>query len=166
MGNEANCVEAYRLARRDFIAAVTQAGGDAISRVHPAKGPDGKPLFCDSAAWGPRDAARGLLLVAGQDGALTEFLRQRPIVPKGARMVAVHALDPFSWAWGRTGAPSGWPQNTLADIALEDLSRVSALTMLALDDSVPPPLPRARVIFRSIKPGHGEQALRAAIAAL
>src|SRR5579864_1554853 len=59
----------YRQARRNFIAACEKAGIDSIARVHPAaKGPDGKPLFIDCAAIGPRHARRALLLIAGTHG--------------------------------------------------------------------------------------------------
>ena len=47
----------YRSARKAFIAACRGAGIDVVSRVHPsAQGPDGKPLFLDAAAIGPREA--------------------------------------------------------------------------------------------------------------
>jgi Protein of unknown function (DUF2817) len=135
MGNEANLVAHYRQSRRDFIAAVTKAGSDAISRVHPAMGPDGKPLFCDSAAFGPRDGTRGLFLLADADGAATAFLTSGFVLPKGARLVAVHAPDPFAAAWGRTGAPADWPEKTLTDIAAEDLSRVKKPVVLDMAGS-------------------------------
>ena len=109
MRNEANLAARYRQSRRDFIAAAALAGSDAIARVHPALGPDGKPLFCDSAAFGPRDGTRGLLLLVDADGAVTAFLTTGFVLPKGARLVAVHAPDPFAAAWGRAGSASkGW----------------------------------------------------------
>jgi hypothetical protein len=171
MGDEANLTGRYRQGRRDFIAACQAAGADAISRVHPARAPDGGALFCDSAALGPRDAARALLLIGGRDGAVTLFLQRGVILPEGARLVAVHALDPFAWAWGRPGAPAGWSQKTLAAIAAEDLAKVKKLTALDMDASaaeaaLAAALPRAAIAFRAVKPEHSQQALRAAIAAL
>lgn len=100
----------YRQARRNFIAACEKAGVDSIARVHPnAKGPDGKPLFIDSAAIGPRHAKTALLLVAGThgvegyfgSGAFHGLLRQGLAPPAGARIVLVHALNPFGFAWNR-----------------------------------------------------------------
>ena len=100
----------YRQARRNFISACEKAGIDSIARVHPkAKGPDGKPLFIDSAAVGPRDARRALLLIAGTHGvegyfgsaALCGLLRQGLAAPPGARIVLVHALNPYGFAWNR-----------------------------------------------------------------
>ena len=125
MGSEANLVEAYRKARKAFIAG---CGGDSISRVHPKPGPDRKPLFCDSAAFGPRDAARALLVIGGiPDAGMIKAL------PKGARLVLVHALDPYVRAFGRAGKPADWPQKTLAAIASEDLGKVKTLTVLDLE---------------------------------
>jgi hypothetical protein len=171
MENDASRVAAYREARRDFIAAAEAAGGDVISRVHPAKGPDGKPLFCDSVALGPRDAFRALLLMAGGKGAVTSFLRRGVTLPKGARLVAVHALDPFFQAWGEAGASSAWPEKTLSAIATEDLSRVKNLIVLDFSQRAPKAalegvLPKAALSVRAIKPEHAEPALIAAIAAL
>ena len=106
----------YRQSRRSFIAASEAAGGDVISRVHPAKTTDGKPLFCDSVALGPRDGVRALLLIDGDDGAVTGLLPRIAELPKGARLVAVHALDPYTHAWCRPGEPGTgpirhWPQS-------------------------------------------------------
>ena len=100
----------YRQARRAFIAACEAAGADAITRAHPtARGPDGKPLFIDSTALGPRDAKRALLLISGTHGVegyfgsavLTGLLREGVRPPEGARLVLVHALNPYGFAWDR-----------------------------------------------------------------
>jgi Protein of unknown function (DUF2817) len=100
----------YRQGRRAFIDACEGAGIDAITRVHPnAKGPDGKPLFIDSAALGPRTAKKGLLLISGThgvegyfgSGVLTGLLRQGVSPPPDTRLVLVHALNPYGFAWNR-----------------------------------------------------------------
>ena len=100
----------YRGARKAFIAACEAAGVDVIARVHPsAKGPDGKPLFLDVCAMGPRDAQKALLLICGThgvegyfgSGVLTGLLRGRVAPPDGARLVMIHALNPFGFAWNR-----------------------------------------------------------------
>lgn len=155
---------AYRKARRAFIAA---CGGDSIARVHPQAGPDGKPLFCDCAAFGPRDAARAVMVIgAGPDEDLIKAL------PKGARLVMVHALDPYTQVWGarafgRAGVPEDWPQKTLAAIATEDLGKVKHLTVLDLEGDACEPalaaaLPRAKISFKTA----ADADIRAAIAAL
>jgi len=159
MESEANLADAYRQARRDFIAG---CGGDSISRVHPEAGPDGKPLFCDSAAFGPRAAARALLVIGGKpDAGLLKAL------PKGARLVMVHALDPYARAFGRAGQPTDWPQKTLASIASEDLAKAKRLTVLDLEGSaseaaLAAALPGTKISFKAA----ADADIRAAIAAL
>lgn len=143
----------YRAARRAFIAACEKAHIDTVARLHPSKGPDGKPLFMDCAALGPRRAARAVLVV-GYDAADTELLVQllNDIAPpKDARLVLVHAFDPAAFA-GVPGDPA-WPPAMLGAVATEDLSRVRNLALLALgrgDDSLKPAvqakLPQATII--------------------
>jgi hypothetical protein len=176
MGDEANLtqaqlVSAYRQARRDFIAACEHAGADAIARVHPQKGPDGKPLFCDSAAFGPLHPSRALLLLAGAQGAVTAFLRGGFKLPEDAKLLAIVALDPYARAWGKPGSPADWPQKTLTAIAAEDLRRLKKLTALDMSGGVTEAalaavLPGVTITFRAIKPEHAQQAILAAIAAL
>ncbi len=122
----------YRAARRAFIAACEAAHVDTVARLHPARGPDGKPLFMDCAALGQRRAARAVLAV-GYDAAasdlLTRLLRQAE-VPADARLVLVHALDPARFA-GVAGDPA-WPSAMLGAVATEDLARVRVLGVLVL----------------------------------
>ncbi|MEJ1967809.1 MAG: M14 family metallopeptidase [Rhizomicrobium sp.] len=102
----------YREGRHNFVAACAQAGIDAISRVHPkAEGRDGKPLFLDTAVIGPRDAKKALLLISAthgvegyfgsgvQTGLLREGLAAR--APKDAKIVLLHALNPYGFSWDR-----------------------------------------------------------------
>jgi len=125
----------YRAARRAFIAACEAAGVDSVARLHPAKAPDGKPLFMDCAALGPRHAAKALLVVA-QDVAgaavLTALLREGVTPPPKARLVLVHALDPAAFA-GVAGDPN-WPAAMLKAEITEDLRKVCALAVLALEE--------------------------------
>ncbi len=171
MGDEANLVAAYRAARRAFIAACESAQADDIARVHPARGPDGKPLFCDSAAFGPRLATRGLVLIADGGGAIHALIGQAPKLPKDARLVAIHALDPYARAFGKPGQPADWPAKTLATIVGEDLAKAKKLTLLDLEGILPDAmvvaaLPGIAVTYRQVKPEHAQQAFLAAIAAL
>ena len=122
----------YRHARRAFIAACEAAHVDPIARLHPAKAPDGMPLFMDCAALGPRLAQRALLVVAlGAQGSqvLTALLHEP--APTDARLVLVHALDPAAFA-GIEG-DAGWPAAMLGAVATEDLPKVRELAVLALD---------------------------------
>jgi len=100
----------YRGARKAFIAACEARGVDVVSRVHPsAKGPDGKPLFLDACAFGPRTAPKALLLICGThgvegyfgSGVMTGLLQSGVTPPDDTRLVMVHALNPFGFAWNR-----------------------------------------------------------------
>jgi Protein of unknown function (DUF2817) len=142
----------YRSARKAFIAACTRAHADSIARVHPkASGPRGNPLFLDSVALGPRDAAKALLVVAGSDGreirqssAVLTGLLDGNVAPKpDARLVLVHALNPFGAAWNKrenedgavldqAGGPERWSHAMLRAVLTEDLSRVTKLRVLEL----------------------------------
>src|ERR1700712_2372081 len=124
----------YRAHRRAFIAACETAGVDVIARVHPARGPDGKPLFMDSAAMGPRHAPRAVLLVsrdAAGSQVQTALVQSGTRPPPEARLVLVHALDPAAFA-GVPGDP-GWPRKMLGAVATEDLAKVKALAILSLN---------------------------------
>ena len=145
----------YRGARKAFIAACTRAHADSIARVHPrAAGPRGNPLFLDSVAFGPRDAAKALLVIAGGDGrdirpmsrVLTGLLDAAMPLPGGVRLVMVHALNPFGAAWGRRenedgadldrpGSEASWSFAMLRAVLTEDLSRVMKLRVLELAPS-------------------------------
>ena len=122
----------YRAARRAFIAACEAAHVETVARLHPSKGPDGKPLFMDCAALGPRRAQRAMLVVA-KDAAGAQVLTGLlgAPVPPDARLVLVHALDPAAFA-GVAGEP-GWPAAMLGAVATEDLPKVRDLALLALD---------------------------------
>jgi hypothetical protein len=126
--------QAYRAARRAFIAACEKAHVDTIARVNPAKSADGKPLFMDAAAFGPRDAARAALVVArGPRGSavMIELLRRGLTPPAGMRVVLVHALEPAAFAGAKV--TPGWPSAVLGAVATEDLSRVRDLGVLPLE---------------------------------
>ncbi len=102
----------YRAAREAFVAAAEADGFGVTSRIHrKAHGADGKPLFMDVAAAGARTAKRALLLISGthgvegyfgsgvQTGLLRQGLAKR--VPQGAKIVLLHALNPFGFSWNR-----------------------------------------------------------------
>ena len=123
----------YRVARRAFIAACEAAHVDPIARLHPNRGPDGKPLFMDCAAFGPRLATRAVLVIANDaagSALMVALLKQKPMPPKDGRLVLVHALDPAVFAGVKCDA--AWPAAMLAAVATEDLSRVRELAVLPL----------------------------------
>ena len=128
----------YRHARRAFIAACEHAHLDTVARLHPAKSPDGKPLFMDCAALGPRAAAKAVLVVArGASGSaiLVALLEGGVWPPPGARLVLVHGLDPAEFA-GVAGDPA-WPAAMLKAEVTEDLRKVRALAVLPLEEGGP-----------------------------
>jgi hypothetical protein len=136
----------YRAARRAFIAACERACVDTIARVHPAKGADGKPLFMDSAALGPRLAKKAVVAIA-QDlpgsQALTRLLRDPAPLPPDTRLVLVHAPDPAAFAG--TGGDGHWAQASLSALATEDLSKVKKPVVLNLNGALSP-LPGAAAV--------------------
>ena len=121
----------YRAARRAFIAACEKAHVETVARLHPSKGPDGKPLFMDCAATGPRRAAKAAL-VAGYDapGSETLIALLAETLPPDTKLVLVHALDPAAFA-GVAGDPA-WPAAVLGAVATEDLSHARHLAVMAL----------------------------------
>lgn len=126
----------YRAQRRSFIAACEAAHVETIARVQPGMGRDGKPLFTDTAALGERLATRATLVVgnnAHASAAQIALLKLPP--PPGDRLVLVHALDPAHF-----GGPAdpAWALATLAAVATEDLSKVTALTLMDLAGGLGP----------------------------
>ena len=102
----------YREARANFVAACEAADLGITSRVHPsATGADGKPLFLDTTTIGPIEAPKAMLLISGTHGvegyfgsaAQTGLVREGIArhVPKGVKLVMLHALNPFGFAFDR-----------------------------------------------------------------
>jgi len=166
----------YRQARRNFIAACEKAGIDSIARVHPkAKGPDGKPLFIDCAAMGPRDARRALLLIAGTHGVegyfgsavLTGLLHQGLAPPAGARIVLVHALNPYGFAWNRRVNEDNvdLDRNFVDHANPPDNPDYAALAdAIAYQDASPEGIAAADARLAAFARDHGQTRLEAAIA--
>ena len=126
--------QAYRAARRAFIAACEKTRLDVIARFNPARSPDQKPLFMDAAALGPRQACRAALVVARDapgSAILTRLLLDGLALPNQTRVVLVHALDPAAFAG--TQSDPDWANAMLAAVATEDLARVHHLAVLALE---------------------------------
>jgi len=125
--------EVYRAARRGFIAACEALGIDAVARLHPAKAADGRPLFMDAAALGPRLAAKAMLVIASdaQGSAILTGLLHKGVKPPAAlRLVLVHSLDPARFA-GAASDPA-WVPKMLGAVLTEDLSRVRELAVLQI----------------------------------
>lgn len=147
---------AYRQSRRAFIAACEKAGADVIGRVHPARGPDGLPLFLDAAAFGPRLAKSGVLVVAyGAPGAgvLQALLAAKSAarLPPDTRLVLVHGADPAAFAWNNAahGDPA-WEAAMLKAVVTEDLRAAKKLAVLGLGGAPDIAAPAGAKITRAV----------------
>src|SRR6185312_3323138 len=101
----------YATARANFLGAAQALDLGTTSRVHPeAKTRKGKPLFLDTAVVGERDADTALLMISAThgvegyfgSGVQTGMLRENLLKPpKGSKVVLLHALNPYGFAWDR-----------------------------------------------------------------
>ncbi len=102
----------YGEARRRFLDAAALAGASVTATDHPTEtGPGGEPLAIDLAQLGPTDSPAALVVVSGTHGVegyagsaiQTHWLgRISPeTLPEGLRVVLVHALNPYGFAWTR-----------------------------------------------------------------
>lgn len=102
----------YREARQKFRDAAARAGGALTAFVNPkVKGPNGEELATDVARLGPRDASRVLITISATHGA-EGFCGSGAQVgsfeaglgrelPADTALVAVHAINPYGFAWLR-----------------------------------------------------------------
>jgi len=108
----ADCFAAsYAEARARFLARCERARADVVTYEHPLRGPDGAPVFLDTARLGPKSAPRALFLASGTHGiegfcgsGIQSFLLDGGLaerVPADAAVVLVHAVNPWGFAWAR-----------------------------------------------------------------
>ena len=102
----------YEAARRRFRSAAEEAGAELEAHPIEATGPDGEELTIDVAIFGAPRPERVLVVSSGLHGPegffgsavqlawLVEQLRERA-QPEGVRIVLLHALNPFGFAWRR-----------------------------------------------------------------
>src|SRR5438067_13855517 len=100
----------YAKARANFLAACMAANLGSTARVNPcAKTRDGKALFLDTTSIGERGAKKALLLISAThgvegyfgSGVQTGLLREGVVAPRGAKILMLHALNPYGFAWDR-----------------------------------------------------------------
>lgn len=100
----------YSTARAEFLAAADAAGATLRSSPHALTGPTGEALALDLATLGPTSATQSILLVAGTHGVegfcgsalQTNWLRHSGAdLPENVRVVLIHALNPYGFAWVR-----------------------------------------------------------------
>ena len=110
MPHEAIFSSGYRDARKKFIGAAQRCGATLTEYLLPDKrGPEDESLTTDVATLGPRDAESALLILSGTHGLegpagsaiQTAFLEQLSgtDVPDGMRIVLIHAVNPWGFAW-------------------------------------------------------------------
>ncbi len=105
-----NLAADYSTARAQFLEAAQAAGAKVESLLHPVKGTSGEELALDMATLGPADADHRVLIVSGTHGVegfcgsalqtnwLNHVAADRP---REIRVVLVHALNPYGFAWVR-----------------------------------------------------------------
>jgi hypothetical protein len=101
----------YKTARANFLAACKAVDLGTTARVHPtARTRDGKSLFLDTAIIGPRESTTALMMISAThgvegyfgSGVQTGLLREGLLeAPEGAKIVLLHALNPYGFAWDR-----------------------------------------------------------------
>jgi hypothetical protein len=101
----------YPEARAKFRAAATASGARLTAYPHPAKGPGGEALTLDAARLGPAAASRLLMTISGTHGAegfagsaaqVASFAAGiAAALPPDTAFLAVHAANPFGFAWLR-----------------------------------------------------------------
>ena len=101
----------YAEARGKFREAAQRAGARLAQYVNPTTGPNGEELATDVAMLGPKNAARVLVTVSGthgaegfcgsgvQVGSLASGVAGE--LPSGTALVAIHAINPYGFAWVR-----------------------------------------------------------------
>jgi hypothetical protein len=164
---------AYRQSRKAFIALCEKSGADVIGRVHPAKGPDGLPLFMDAAAFGPRLANAGVLVVAhGVPGAaiLQALLADKAParLPADLRLVLVHGAEPAVFAFNDPArANLGWAAKMLTAVVIEDFRKARRLAAVGLGGPADFPDPAEMAVTRvAVAPtGPAKRAIEDIIAA-
>ncbi|HTQ13143.1 MAG TPA: M14 family metallopeptidase [Rhizomicrobium sp.] len=169
----------YREARARFIEAAEASDLGVTTRVLRGQlGPDGKPLFLDTAMAGPREAKSALLLISGthgvegyfgsgaQTGLLREGLARR--MPKGVKLVLLHALNAFGFAWDRRVNEDNADINrNFVDHARPPKNDAydSLAGEIAPDDISPDCMRAANARLRAYAKAHGDFALQEAVSA-
>ena len=146
---------AYRQSRKAFIAACEKAGADVIGRVHPTKGPDGRRLFMDAAAFGPRLAKSGVLVVGyGVPGAVVMMTlladKGAMTLPPDVRLVLVHGPNPAAITFNDPDREDPvWGAKMLAAVMTEDFRKAQQLAVIGLGGAADFPAPAGVFLTRS-----------------
>jgi predicted deacylase len=112
MNTESLFPKDYAAGRSNFRAAAADRGFRLTAHINPyALGPNGETLTTDVAVLGPEDASEALLIISGThgvegyagSGVQLGFLTAPAftMVPSNVRIVLIHALNPYGFAWNR-----------------------------------------------------------------
>jgi hypothetical protein len=165
----------YRDGRAAFLAAAAAAGLGTNTRVHPgASGGDGLPLFLDTVTIGPIDAGKALLVITGTHGVegyfgsgiVTGLLREGLRPPADAKIVLLHALDPYGFACDRRVDENNIDvnRNIVYHAAPPSNPWFDALAdRLAVPDIAPASMQRLEADIRGFAQTHGLENLRRAL---
>jgi hypothetical protein len=103
--------QSYAEARRKFLDAATRASARLTRYINPRKGPAGEELTTDVARLGPAEASRVLLTISathGAEGFCGSGIQTASFesgiageLPADTALVAVHAINPYGFAWIR-----------------------------------------------------------------
>lgn len=100
----------YFEARDKFLRAAARRALKVVSHMHPhAKGPGGEDLYVDVATWGAQSATSAMLAISGAHGVegyagsaiQTGWLSRQAYWPEDQKLILIHALNPYGFAWDR-----------------------------------------------------------------
>jgi hypothetical protein len=116
----------YADSRKRFLAAAKALKASIRSYANPNRGPNGEALATDCAWLGPKGAERVLVLLSGTHGVeafsgagcIMDAFKARPKLPKSTATLAIHAINPYGFAWLRRVTEEGVDLNrNFADFA-------------------------------------------------
>jgi hypothetical protein len=107
----------YARAREKFAEACKQHGVQPVVFAHPLQGPNGEELATDVAWFGPEDARGVMVLISATHGVegfpgsagIVDWIRAGgpERLPNGVAVLAVHAINPYGFAWLRRVTEEG-----------------------------------------------------------
>jgi hypothetical protein len=166
----------YQASRSRFLEAVQTGDGALTTYNNPNTGPDGQPLACDTAWFGPADAERVLVVVSathgveGFSGAGIQndwMLSGGPSsIPDGTAVLLVHALNCHGFAWLRRVTEEGCDLNRngvdFTQPLPENPGHDALVDCFVPDDLKPGTLAAADSRIQAFRVEHGEKAYQAA----
>lgn len=107
----------YSNARERFLRAAKAKDAELQHIQNPNRGPDWEKLYVDVATLGPKNASKALLLMSGThgvEGLCGSDVQTRTLetysandLPPDTKMVLIHAINPFGFAWLRRTTEEG-----------------------------------------------------------